>query len=361
MPSLDAEFASLGSRYRDGMTSVRIIGSGIAGATLAAALDRPEWTVTVHERDPQARALDTAFALFPSAMTALRRAGLSTAVEKSGVRVDEATIRSSDGRLLARPPRLGALMIGRAQLHSLLTAARPASTPLLTGEVADPTTLAADVLVGADGARSAVRSGAWGGRTAPRRPPLTVIRGVIDADLSAGAVTEYWGDRMLFGITPLPGNRTNWFTAFPERRFATTAAGLDHLRRAARVFPSPVTAVVEAARTGQTVISGIHVSRPLRSFVRGRTVLIGDSAHAMQPNLGRGACESICDAVTLAELLNADEPASALARYSRRRVVTPQVIHSGASVASGVALAGGPVGRVRDRVLSALARLGTAP
>ncbi|RAD51430.1 2-polyprenyl-6-methoxyphenol hydroxylase, partial [Burkholderia multivorans] len=134
------------------------------------------------------------------------------------------------------------------------------------------------VLVGADGARSRVRSGTWGGRTAPRRPPLTVIRGVIDADLSAGAVTEYWGDRMLFGITPLPGNRTNWFTAFPERRFATTAAGLDHLLRAARVFPSPVTAVVEAARTGQTVISGIHVSRPLRSFVRGRTVLIGDSA-----------------------------------------------------------------------------------
>lgn len=85
MPSLDAEFASLGSRYRDGMTSVRIIGSGIAGATLAAALDRPEWTVTVHERDPQAIALDTAFALFPSAMTALRRAGLSTAVEKSEI------------------------------------------------------------------------------------------------------------------------------------------------------------------------------------------------------------------------------------------------------------------------------------
>ena len=66
-------------------------------------------------------------------------------------------------------------------------------------------------------------------------------------------------------------------------------------------------------------------------------------------------------AVALAELLNADEPASALARYSRRRVVTPQVIRSGASVASGVALAGGPVGRVRDRVLSALARPGTAP
>ncbi len=161
--------------------------------------------------------------------------------------------------------------------------------------------------------------------------------------------------------SPRARNRTNWFTAFPEHRFASTSAGLAHLRRAARVFPSPVTAVVEAARTGQTVISGIHVSRPLRSFVRGRTVLIGDSAHAMRPNLGRGACESICDAVALAELLNADEPASALARYSRRRVVTPQVIRSGASVASGVALAGGPVGRVRDRVLSALARLGTAP
>ena len=363
VPSLDGEFpapdAPVGTRYRDDMTTVRIIGNGIAGATLAAALDRSEWTVTVHERDPQARALDTAFALFPSAMTALRRSGLSTAVEQAGVRVDAATIRSADGRLLARPPRLGALMIGRAQLHALLTAARPASTPLLTGEVADPSTLEADVLVGADGARSAVRSAAWGDRSGPRRPRLTVIRGVIDADLSDGTVTEYWGDRMLFGITPLPGNRTNWFTAFPEHRFATTTAGLDHLRLAARAFPAQVTAVVEAATVGQTVISGIHVARPLTSFVRGRTVLIGDSAHAMHPNLGRGACESICDAVALAELLNAEDPASALARYSRRRLVTPQFIRSGASVASGVALAGGRVGRVRNRVLSALARLGT--
>lgn len=348
------------------MTTVRIIGGGIAGATLAAALDRPDWSVAVHERDPAASVLDTAFALFPQAMAALRSAGLGPAIETAGIRVDAARILTADDRPLARVPRLGAVMIGRAQLHAVLTAARPATTRLSPAEAVAPEALDADVLVGADGARSTVRSAVWGARSGPRKPALTVIRGVVDADLSAGGVTEYWGERMLVGITPLPGveassgRRTNWFAAFPEQRFSSVADGLDRLRAAARSFPAPVAEVLAAAESDQTVISGIHVSRPLTSFVRGRTVLIGDAAHAMQPNLGRGACESICDAVALADLLNTHPPAEALGLYARRRRIAPQVIQRVASLASALALAGGRPARVRDRALTALARIGPA-
>lgn len=262
LPEYGRAEASIGSRYRDSMTTVRIIGGGIAGATLAATLERPDWAVTVHERRAQTPALDTAFALFPQALRALQPSGLRPAVEAAGVRIDAAQILTAEGRPLLRPPRLGALMIGRARLHSLLSAARPASTVLDLGEVDAPEDLDADVLVGADGAQSMVRRTTWGARSAPRRPPLTVIRGVVDADLSNGSVTEYWGERMLFGITPLPGGRTNWFTAFPERRFASVADGLDHLRTAARVLPDPVTDVVDAATVEQSVISGIHLSVP---------------------------------------------------------------------------------------------------
>ncbi|GAA3834313.1 FAD-dependent monooxygenase [Brevibacterium ammoniilyticum] len=356
LPECERAEAAIGSRYRDSMTTVRIIGGGIAGATLAATLKRPDWTVTVHERRAQRTDLDTAFALFPQALRALQPSGLRPAVEAAGVRIDAAQILTAEGRPLLKPPRLGALMIGRARLHSLLSAARPASTVFNLGEVDAPEDLDADVLVGADGARSMVRRTTWGARSAPRRPPLTVIRGVVDADLSNGSVTEYWGERMLFGITPLPGGRTNWFTAFPEQRFASVADGLDHLRTAARVLPDRVTAVVDAATVEQSVISGIHLSRPLPSFVRGRTVLIGDSAHAMQPNLGRGACESIIDAAALAELLNSHPPERALSLYRRRRLLTPQLIREAAGVLSHVALAGGRAARLRNRVLTTIAR-----
>src|SRR5699024_12558941 len=63
-------------------------------------------------------------------------------------------------------------------------------------------------------------------------------------------------------------------------------------------------------------------------FVRGRTVLLGDAAHAMLPNLGQGAGQGIEDAVTLALLLNhsdSQQLETLLDRYTalrRRRTMT---------------------------------------
>ena len=78
--------------------------------------------------------------------------------------------------------------------------------------------------------------------------------------------------------------------------------------------------------------------------------LIGDAAHAMAPNLGRGACEAIRDAVTLGSLLNAYPPARALARYRYRRLVRPQLIRAAASVVMRLAL-GRRYAGLRDRIL----------
>ena len=43
--------------------------------------------------------------------------------------------------------------------------------------------------------------------------------------------------------------------------------------------------------------------RPLRTWQRGRVVLIGDAAHGMLPHHGQGANLTIEDAITLAVLL----------------------------------------------------------
>jgi 2-polyprenyl-6-methoxyphenol hydroxylase-like FAD-dependent oxidoreductase len=60
---------------------------------------------------------------------------------------------------------------------------------------------------------------------------------------------------------------------------------------------------------------------PIRQFAFGRVVLLGDAAHAMTPNMGQGAGQSIEDAVILARYLKQNNGISeALRNYERDRI-----------------------------------------
>ena len=79
-------------------------------------------------------------------------------------------------------------------------------------------------------------------------------------------------------------------------------------------------------------------------------MLIGDAGHAMTPNLGRGACEALADAVTLADLLNNRSVGEALAAYDRGRVARTQALRIASSAVMRVALAE-RAQPLRDRLL----------
>lgn len=88
-----------------------------------------------------------------------------------------------------------------------------------------------------------------------------------------------------------------------------------------------------------TLAQRIWTAPNLGSFVRPGAVLAGDAAHGMTPNLGRGACEALVDAVTLAELLNAHPLEDALKAYDRQRALRTQLLRLASSAMAGVALA----------------------
>lgn len=68
---------------------------------------------------------------------------------------------------------------------------------------------------------------------------------------------------------------------------------------------SDVTDLIKATPEADILRRDINDRRPIFSWCKGRVALLGDSAHAMQPNLGQGGCMAIEDAFQLGEDIEA--------------------------------------------------------
>jgi len=319
---------------------IAIVGAGIAGLALAAGLDPRRHQVVLYEGAPGRHGLGTALGMWPAAQRALR------SLDAASVLSTAATVRGGalhriDGRVLARPPGTQALnLVSRAGLWSSLDAAVPDSVERIAQQVTDPGELDADLVVGADGVHSRVRRAVWGEAAASVATSLLAVRGLV-APASTDGYGEYWGRGRLFGITPVPGERTNWFCAFRSTlgpHAVPLPAALQAARQRFATDAPALTAVLDRIDEGQTLAHRIWIAPALRSYHRGRTVLIGDAAHGMAPNLGRGACESLVDAAVLAPLLNGGgDLDDLLQRYDRSRVPGSQLARFGSSVMARIA------------------------
>lgn len=319
---------------------VAIVGGGIAGLALAAGLDPAHHDVTVYERQPGRHGIGTALGMWPAAQQALRSLGAAGVLATAST-VQGGALHSVTGRVIARPPGTQALsLVSRSGLWAALDAAVPDSVERIALQVDDPGDLTADLVVGADGVHSRVRRSIWGSSTASAVSSMLAVRGIVTPS-GSDVYGEFWGRGRLFGITPVPGAATNWFCAFgsdlgPHRVALPAAVTAARLRFATDA--SAINDVLDRLDTQQTIAHRIWIAPALRSYHRGRTVLIGDAAHGMAPNLGRGACESLVDASVLARLLNTGGNLGALLRgYDRARVLPSQLARLGSSLMSRVA------------------------
>lgn len=300
-----------------------VIGGGIGGLATAIALGRDGWRVTVHERDDTLPATGTALGIWPAALAALDALGVGDEVREAGVRQRAGEFRRPDGSRIATidATRNHICLLSRPGLLAILHRAAGQGAELLFGqrvEHADPRGY--DLLVGADGVFSRVREHLFGAAYGARYSGSTAWRGVVE-NLPTDTFVETWGRGVKFGVTPQEGGRTNWFAsaAVPEGRFSP-GAEVATLRRMFDGWAEPVRTVLDRIGESSVLRHDVYVVPPLPSYVAGNTALIGDAAHAMAPDLGRGACEAVIDAVTLAACLR-ETPSvpAALAAYDRRR------------------------------------------
>ncbi|GAT86972.1 FAD-binding monooxygenase [Paenarthrobacter nicotinovorans] len=192
---------------------------------------------------------------------------------------------------------------------------------------------------------------------------------MVPSTPQAGDVGEYWGRGEIFGLAPAVGG-TNWYASYrsdlgPDK--VDVLEALDVTRRRYAGYSEAVKAVLAQASPETSLAQRIWTTPPLARYSRGNVVLVGDAAHAMTPNLGRGACEALIDAVTLGDLLNEQPLVSALAAYGRKRVLRTQQLRLASALMGRVALAQGMqqwrdglLRRAGKRVSKASAQAGTS-
>ena len=326
-----------------------IAGAGIGGLSTAVALKKIGITAHVYERAPEIREAGAGFTIWANAMKALRRIGLEEQARSLGAVLTSVHTYSPKGnivytmdfRSVSRACEADSICMHRADLQRTLAQALDpgqiitdhectgVQTSPINGKhrvlFADGSAEEADVVIGADGLHSAVRTALFGPEE-PRYAGYYCYRAIMEApDLPDNEAFFCLKSGMQIGFFPFgrPGY-TYWFVCpnAPRNR-AHPDSGYDHvsfLRQIARELPPHLGKIIRDTDPDQYIIGNIADRPPTRRWGKHGITLLGDAAHPTTPNLGQGACMAIEDAIVLAEQLSLNtDPVQALRSYERIR------------------------------------------
>ncbi len=338
-----------------------VAGGSLVGLSTAIALSRLGVEVTVAERSP-ARAVDGGGGL-----------GVDVALlrEVTGIDADPPVLHGIDrdgtawhllqGWLEEHAARLPGVSVLRGRQVSTVTpGGRDRSATVRT---AQGDTFAADLVVGADGARSTVRATVDPAHPDAGYAGVLLWRTMVDEQAIPRAVAlpaageparEVYAGPYRLVTYPVPGpggettvghRRLNMVWYDPQQRELLHEAGLldgqtVHGSLAPGALPAPVRqrladfaaarwpspwreALTLALETGTVFGTPIVQYKPAR-LVTGRAALAGDAAHAASPMVGGGFRQGLYDVQALTRAMTAvGSPAAipdALAHYSQARL-----------------------------------------
>lgn len=373
----------------DQLTAV-VVGGGIAGLASAVGLAQAGWRVTVLERTPAFGEVGAGLSVTGNGMTALAALGLDEGVRAAGHQTAVAGYQDLRGRWLMRLPAAkdpaakdpaavtSILGLHRQRLHSVLRAAAEAAdgVELITdaevttirqglpsGEPAAVTvkgtrTVPADLVVGADGVRSTVRTQLFPA-VRPRYGGATSWRAVIPDTGSEGRLIQVLGPGTEFGALRISASELYWYGYFrsPEGTVFDDELGAARAKFAA--WAPWVRDIVNKTTAGRLMRNDVyHLPQGPAAYVSGRVVLVGDAAHAALPTAGQGAASAIEDAVCVGRMIAAPvkaggDLAERLAAYDRaRRPRCQRIVRMGIMAARfGADVGGGWPQSVRNAAL----------
>ncbi|MBM3715613.1 MAG: FAD-dependent urate hydroxylase HpxO [Actinobacteria bacterium] len=308
---------------------VIVIGAGVGGTSAALALQKLGHDVVVYDRMRENRPVGAALSLWSNGVKVLNWLGLGPQVAALGGLMDDmAYYDGHTGEELCRfslapvTAQTGQrpYPVARADLQQLMMdCVGPTNIRLgkqlvgladdgvtVTATFADGSTDTADMLIGADGARSIVRdyvTEPGGIRPERRYSGYVNFNGLVAADERIGPLdqwTTYVGDGKRCAVMPVAGDRFYFFVDVP----GPSGVIEDRMAALEDAFGSWGAPGVRALLDGIDPDESLNRVEiwdidPFDTWVRGRVAILGDAAHNTAPDIGQGACSALEDSFAL--------------------------------------------------------------
>jgi 2-polyprenyl-6-methoxyphenol hydroxylase-like FAD-dependent oxidoreductase len=317
-----------------------IIGAGIAGPVTAIFLKRAGFDVQLFEAWPYSTGVGGGLQIAPNGMHVLDEVGLAGEMIAAGSVCEAFDFLTQSGAPIAsinrnmkqrfgqpavnmRRSTLLEALINKAwgesvELHFEKRLARiedRADQPIVV-HFADGSSAEGDFVIGADGVHSAVRAHVIPDGPQPFDTGLIGFGGFaprsLIEDFGVGQrIVATCGQSGFFGYGfagPDPDAGAMWWSTQPSHGVAAAAfRAMDqaairrHLLDFHAGWHDPIPQILNAA-DGIVVTDTLDVAT-LPTWSRGRTLLIGDAAHATSPHAGQGASLALEDAMRLGRLM----------------------------------------------------------
>jgi 2-polyprenyl-6-methoxyphenol hydroxylase-like FAD-dependent oxidoreductase len=329
------------------VSRVLVVGGGITGGVLSLALRQRGVEVVLVDLRESLGGVGHGITLQGNALKAFKAVGIYDTLAERGFAFSHLRLKTADGHVMAEIPTPP---MGGPDLPGTMGAVRGDIADILAEEVVTAgvdvrlgTTITAiddhgdgvtvtlsdgsqetvDLLVGADGIRSKVR-GMIGIEDEPKPVGMGIWRTVAKRPAEMDCSEMYYGGpKYKAGYTPISDDLCYAFLLEEnlDRSYVGEGPRGKELKERGQGYGGTWGAVRDSLADDAIVnyqwIEAICVESP---WFRGRSIIIGDAAHACPPLIAQGAAMCAEDAVVLAEMItNGDKLEDALPAFMARR------------------------------------------